>query len=92
MQGVKRRRRAAIILASIVFAFTIVQFCHSETTVFESKTCPVCQLNCASVGVAQVPSVIVHNFVIVETLVPIDVLLSVSPSTEARLSRAPPLS
>jgi hypothetical protein len=92
MAGNKRRRVAPYVLAFILFAVTFVQFCHTETSVFESKPCPVCQLNCASIGVAQVSSVFVFYCVLIEMLAPVDTPLSVSSHIDARVSRAPPLS
>lgn len=92
MTGNKRSRRAAIGLASFLFAITFVQFCHSETNIFESRSCPVCQLNCASVGVAGVSFVFVVYYVFIETLVRVETPLRDSSLLDARVSRAPPLS
>lgn len=90
--GSKRILLAACVFVFVLFAATFVQFCHTETSVFESRTCPVCHFNGASIGVTQVSSVFVFHCVLIETLVPIDTTLRASSFQNARVSRAPPLS
>jgi len=91
MKGNKRGLLAAVVLASVLFAVTFVQFCHCETNASECRTCPACQINCASVGIVQIPSVIVFTFILIGTLDPAETPLLASSFSDARISRAPPL-
>jgi len=88
----KRGLAASVILASVLFVVTFVQFCHCETNASECRTCPACQVNCASVGIAQVPSAIVFTCILIGTLVPADTPQLLLSFSDARISRAPPLS
>lgn len=92
MTGNKRVYLAACVFGFVLLAATFVQFCHTEKSVFESRTCPVCHINCASIGVAEVASVFVFDCVLIEMLLPIDIPLRAAVRLDARISRAPPLS
>jgi len=92
MTGNKRVYLAACVFGFVLLAATFVQFCHTEKSVFESRTCPVCQLNCASIGVAGVAIVFVFQCVLIGMLLPVDIRLRAAVGLDARFSRAPPLS
>ncbi|MBM3294184.1 MAG: hypothetical protein FJY82_06615 [Candidatus Aminicenantes bacterium] len=79
-------------LAVVLFAASFVQFLHTESSVFESRDCPACQVNKAGLGVLATSPPVVFKSHLLELIAPVDAPLIVAERIEGLGSRSPPLS